>query len=230
MKKFERYLTKRDRKIVDFVARYRVGTEAIFQRLYFLPEDHPEKIRRVLRRLEKRGLLRKVTCGTSLEYFVVTRRGLRLLGLPPRTPRPLTEQSLPVLLAVASYCAEQNLRRLTNVEFCELYPELWRPGLRSSSYVLMEDGNGLKLAMLVVDRGGAARRIRSRVRRVISQRSGLPHFAALMRSGRFRIVVLTGLPQQQAKIDRQIKRESFSPVEVISALVSDLAEILTMRR
>jgi hypothetical protein len=84
--------------------------------------------------------------------------------------------------------------------------------------------------MLIIDRGGAARRIRARVRRVIKQRSGLPNFVALMNARRFRIVVLTGLPEQQSKIDRQIERESFGPVEVLSALVPDLAEILTMRR
>ena len=230
MKDYQRHLTKRDRQIVDFVARYRVGTEAIFQRLHFSPNEHLENVRRVLRRLEKRGLLRKVQCGTSLHYFVITRRGLRLLDLPPRTPRPLTEQSLPVQLAVASFCADQRLTRLTNPEFRELYPELWRPGLQSSNYVLVDSPDGLKLTMLIIDRGGAARRIRARVRRVIKQRSGLPNFVALMNARRFRIVVLTGLPEQQSKIDRQIERESFGPVEVLSALVPDLAEILTMRR
>jgi hypothetical protein len=135
-----------------------------------------------------------------------------------------------VLLAVASYCVHQNLRRLRNAEFRELYPELWRRGLGASSYVLVDVPEGLKLAMLVVDRGGGARRIRGRIRRIISQRSGLPHFVALMNAGRFRVVVLTGFPEQQAKIDRQVERESFGPVEVVSALVPDLAEILTLRR
>ena len=84
--------------------------------------------------------------------------------------------------------------------------------------------------MLIVDRGGAARRIQSRVRRIVAQRSGLPEFVELIRSGRFQIVVLTGLPQQKAKIDRQIERNSFGTVEVVSVIVPDLAEILTMRR
>lgn len=230
MKKYERHLTKRDRKIVDFVARYRIGTAAMFRQLYFPPGDHPENVSRVLRRLDRRGLVRQVEYGKSFHYFVITRRGLRTLGLPPRTPRPLTEQSLPVLLAIATYCAEENLRRLRNSEFRELYPELWRTGLGASSYVLVDTPDGLKLAMLIVDRGGAARRVRGRIRRIISQRSGLPDFVSLMEAGRFRVVVLTGLPEQQAKIDRQIERESFGPVEVVSALVSDLGEILTLRR
>ena len=45
-----------------------------------------------------------------------------------------------------------------------------------------------------------------------------------------RIVVLTGFAEQQAKIDRQIQRESFGPVEVRSAIVPDLAELLTLTR
>jgi hypothetical protein len=229
-KKHERHVTKRDRAMVDFVARYRIGTEAIFQQLYFTHQDSRENVVRVVRRLEKRGLLHKVDCGARFSYVVITRRGLRLMGLPSRTPRPLTEQSLPVVLAIASYCAHQRLRRLTNQEFRELYPELWRPGLKSSNYVLVETDEGLKLTMLIADRGGAARRIRERVRRVITQRSQLPAFVSLISARRFRIVVLTGFAEQQKKIAAQIARSGFDPVEVDSALVPDLADMLTMRR
>ncbi len=229
-KKYERNLSQRDLKVLDFVARYRVGTDGMVKELCFEKDSRIENVRRVLFRLEKRGLIRRVQCGTAFDYFIMTRRGLGVMGLPKRTPRPLTEQSLPLQIAVASYCVDHKLRRLTNSEFRDLYPELWRAGLQSSNYVLVDSDDGLKLSMLVVDRGGAARRIQSRVRRIVAQRSGLPEFLELIRGGRFRIVVLTGLPQQKAKIDRQIKRCSFGAVEVVSALVPSLAEILTMRR
>ena len=229
-KKHERHLTERDRAMVGFVARYRIGTESIFHQLYFDPQDTLENVSRVVRRLEKRGLLRKVLCGTEFTYVVMTKRGLRLLGLPPRTPRPLTEQSLPVVLSIASYCAREGIRRLTNQEFFQLYPELWRPGLKSSNYALVNSDDGVKLAMMIVDRGGAARRIRERVRRVIAQRGRLPAFVSLMSEKRFRVVVLTGFPEQQRKIDERIAKCKFAPVEVVSDLVPDLGDILTMRR
>ena len=229
-KKYERNLSERDLGILDFVARYRVGTDSMLKELCFSSDSQIENVRRVLFRLAKRGLIRRVECGTGFDYFIMTRRGLGVLGLPKRTPRPLTEQSLPVQIAVASYCVDHKVRRLTNSEFRDLYPELWRVGLQSSNYVLVDSDVGLKLSMLIVDRGGAARRIQSRVRRIVAQRSGLAEFVELIRGGRFRIVVLTGLPQQKAKIDRQIERSSFRTVEVVSVIVPNLAEILTMRR
>ena len=229
-KKYERNLSNRDLEILDFVARYRVGTDSMLKKSCFAEDTRIENVRRVLFRLEKRGLMRRVECGTTFDYFVMTRRGLGVLGLPKRTPRPLTEQSLPVQIAVASYCVGQKVRRLTNSEFRDVFPELHRVGLQSSNYVLVDSDDGLKLTMLIVDRGGAARRIQSRVRRILAQRKGLPEFVDLIRGGRFRIVVLTGLPQQKAKIDRQIERSSFGDVEVVSAIVPSLAEILTMRR
>ncbi len=106
--------------------------------------------------------------------------------------RPLTEQSLPVALAVAEYCVASGYHRVTSQEFQAIYPELWWPGSRASNYVLVRTDKGLVLRMLLVDRGGAARRIRSRVRRVIAQRSRLREFSVLMKAGRFEIVVLTG--------------------------------------
>ena len=39
-----------------------------------------ENVRRVLFRLEKRGLMRRVECGTTFDYFTMTRRGLGVSG------------------------------------------------------------------------------------------------------------------------------------------------------
>ena len=77
-------------------------------------------------------------------------RSLEYLGHEPRTPRPLTEQTLPVVLAVASYCVAKGLRRLTSNEFKDLYPELWRPGMRSSNYVLVDIDGKLRLELLLL--------------------------------------------------------------------------------
>jgi len=229
-KRHERHLSKRDIRILEFVIRYRVGTESLISKACFSDADSVANVSRVLRRLEKRGMLSSQTFVSGLNYYTATRRGLKLLGFTSRTPRPLTEQSLPVALAVAEYCVACGNHRVTSQEFQDTYPELWWPGSRASNYVFVRDDKGLVLRMLLVDRGGAARRIRSRVRRVIAQRSRLREFSLLMKAGRFEIVVLTGLPQQQAKIDRHIARSSFGAVRVTSALVPGLAEVLTLRR
>jgi hypothetical protein len=119
---------------------------------------------------------------------------------------------------------------LTAQEFANLYPELWRPGMRASNYLLVDLGGKLRLEMLVVDRGGAAHRVNSRVRRVIAQRKGLPKFDALMKSGRFRVTVLTGTREQADKIRRRMSRRHFGPIEVGTCVIPELAELLMRKR
>ncbi|MEM7312375.1 MAG: hypothetical protein AAF497_04410 [Planctomycetota bacterium] len=230
MEKHFRHLTERDIATLAFVARYRIGTASLFLDSVFENRCSVANVNRVVRRLEQRGLLRNHSVDTDLRFCVLTRRGFEALDLTPRTPRELTEQSLPVVLAIAAYCVRFELQRLTNQEFRESYPELWRPGLRSSNYVLVETSEGVKLEMLLVDRGGAARRIRSRVRRVLNQRESLPAFVSLIRSGRFRICVLTGNEIQKRKIDRQVEGQPFYPVEVNSVVISELSEMLLFKR
>ena len=82
-------------------------------------------------------------------------------------------------------------------------------GCASSNYLLVDIDGKLRLELLLVDRGGAAHRINSRVRRVIAQRKGLPKFHALMKAGRFRITVLTGTQEQASKIERRVDRRPF---------------------
>lgn len=230
MRVHQRHLTPRDMEILEFVCRYRIGTVEMLAEQVFSDKDSWENIRRVLRRLERRGLLRRESWDRGFSYYVLTPRGCRVLGISPRTPRPLTEQSLPVVLAIAYYCVRHGEERLTAKEFAELYPSFWQPGMRSSSYALVDTPDGLKLELLVVDRGGAARRIRSRVRRAIKQRCVLPDFETLMEIERFRLNVLTGTTEQRDKIDRQLDKESFAPVEVVSTIVPELAEILLLRK
>ena len=221
--------TERDMEILGFLARYRAATDQhIAQQLFHGPVDR--NLDRVMRRLESMRLVNRVRCSDQLKYFVLTRRSFRLLGLRPRTVRSLTEQSLPVVLAITSYCVTNELERKTYQEFREEYPELCRPGLRSSSYVVVDRETNPKLALLMVDRGGAARRIRSRVRRVVGQRIDTPEFEALMEDGCFRITILTGTPEQQSKIEHHVQRESFDHIEVTTALVPELADLLLLRK
>lgn len=229
MKKIKLFLTKRDRRLLDFVDRYRLATEELFGRVFF-PGPNPEAtVARVVRKLVRRGFLRKVEYAAGQAYFVLTRRGCRAIGAADRTPRPLTEQSLPVVLAIAACCVRTSLVRFTDREFRQRYPELWRPGLRSSSYFLIETPQGLKLGMFLVDRGGTARRIKGKIRRLITQRTSLPAFVSLIEARRFRVTVLTGLPAQQQNIRRQLRRQSFRNVEIEVVLVPELGELLTMR-
>jgi hypothetical protein len=83
--------------------------------------------------------------------------------------------------------------------------------------------------MFLVDRGGTARRIKGKIRRLITQRASLPAFSSLIEAHRFRVTVLTGLAAQQQNIRRQLGRQSFRNVEIDVVLVPELGELLTMR-
>ena len=159
MRDYERHLTERDRDILQFIARYRIGTIELLRRQCFQSRATAENVRRVLRRLEHRELARRVDCSGGYSYFAPTRRTLELAGSERRTPQSLTEQTLPIALSVATYCVSQGIQRMTSAEFREIYPELWRPGMGSSSHLLVERDGRLQLEMLMVDRGGAAHRI-----------------------------------------------------------------------
>ena len=102
-------LTDRDLKILGFLARYRAATDYHIRRHAF-HSTSGRNAERVMRRLEKHQFVKQVRCGDQLKYFALTRRAFRLLGLRPRTVRSLTEQSLPVVLAITSYCVANGAR------------------------------------------------------------------------------------------------------------------------
>lgn len=227
MKKKKRLLTNRDKEILRFIERYRIGTSQLIARTIFRDPKQKKAAGRVLLRLTRSGYLRRRPLYGNQYYVVLTRRGCRGIGVPERTPRPLTEQSLPVVLAIAHHCTRTGLSRMTDREFREQFPELWRPGLRSSAYAFRETEKGLTLCMFLVDRGGTPRRIKGKIRRVISQRDSLPAFAALIAAGRFRVCVLTGLTSQRTQIRRRLGRMNYRNVGVDVEAVPEMAEYLT---
>lgn len=229
MKKHKRYLNGRDKQILAFITRYRVGTNELLREHCFDDDTGLRNVDRVLRRLEERKLIRRTELDEGKSYYTMTRRGLGLNAENPRTPKLPTEQTLPVYLAIATYCVEHRLKRLTKEKFVEDYPELTRPGKGNGNYTLVEDDGVIKLELLVVDRGGAAHRIRTRVRRLVAQRKGMPHFVALMQAGKFRITVLTATPEQQWKILRRIGN-SFDPIEVTAVVIPALRDLLMLRK
>ncbi|MCA9041361.1 MAG: hypothetical protein KDA65_13495 [Planctomycetaceae bacterium] len=222
-------LTARDRQILEFIDRYRIGTPELLKAVCFEPESRIQNVNRVLLRLERQGLLQRITLDRGFFYVTLTRSGQRFLGQQPRTHRSLTEQTLPVLLAVATYCVERKRQRLTADEYRQHFPELWRPGMRASQYVLSQAENKLRLELLLVDRGGSAHRVQSRVRRQIHQRRGLTAFSALMQAGRFQITILVGTGPQQEKIERRLNRYDWSPVKVVTCVIPELADLLLLR-
>ena len=127
-------------------------------------------------------------------------------------------------MAIAWYCVRNEVVRITDREFRDLYPELWRPGLRASNYYLFHDPSGTrKLGLFLVDRGGRPVRLPGKIRRIIRQRDKLPTFGALITSGRFCVTVLVGSTAQQLNLKQELRRRhGLGPVEVKIAVVPEL--------
>ena len=228
-KKRKVQLTETDLAILNFVVRYRLGTYALVAKS-ILGDDSAgsiAKTSRIMRRLADRGFLRKIEWAPRQFYFVLTRKAAKSVNAPDRTPQPFSEQSLPAALAIAHHCLRNDVTRLPQREFCQMFPELWKQGSRSSSYYLDRNRKSPRLGLFVVDRGATTRRIESKLRRLISQRHALPAFRSLMQHGRFELSVLVGLPNQKENIKRRITEPLFGNVPVRVAMVPELGEILT---
>ena len=229
MKKWQRHLTERDREILRFAGRYRAFTRDMVHERFFEGQGRANAVR-VLTRLVRRGLLRRVPFDPPRNYFVPTARGNRTIGFSDFPPRLLTEQSLPVAMAIAWYCVHAKVERFTNREFRETHPELWCPALKSSCYYRKDTAEGRKLGLFLIDRGGTPRRIKGKIGRFVWQRKAIPGFADLIRSRRFQITVLTGLASQQDAIARKLGGKSYRRVKVQTACIEELGELLTYRR
>ena len=83
--------------------------------------------------------------------------------------------------------------------------------------------------MFLIDRGGTAHRIKSKVMKFVKQREDLKCFMSLIKGGRVQITVLTGLEGQQRIVERYLGGDSLWGIRVRTALVPELGELLTMK-
>ena len=230
MRKGTQYLTNRDREILLFVHRFKVATDDLLAQRFFDLDRRNTNVLRVTRKLVNRNLLKRMVLGGRDTYLVLTRRGCKNIGVLDRTPKPMTEQSLPAALAIAHYCVRNDdVERLTSAKFAETYPELHRPGLNSSNYYLTKREGRFVLGLFLVDRGGTTHRIKRKIRKFVAQREDLPHFMSLISGDRVEITVLTGLEGQQRIVERHLGGETHLGIRVRVAMVPELGEMLTMK-
>ena len=227
MAKPSAHLTSRDRKILEYVFRHRLGTDAIFRQCFFPDVQANAAVRKVTKRLVERRFLREYSLAANEFYYILAPRGARAIGVKPCEPRPFTDQSLPSALAIAYHCAARGLKRFTAQEFVTTYPFFCRPGLRSSGYFIEQNADGLRIGFFIIDRGATPRVMLSKIRKVISKRYKLREFAKLMQDRRFVLVILTGYPEKKQQLDDSISRRHRGPVQVRVEVVPELGLLLT---
>jgi hypothetical protein len=187
------------------------------------PERTKNGIRKSLRRLTKAGLLHRYACGGRDNYFVLSRRAVRLLDLPPRRVGPLGWPALIQAVGVLGACARAGLDKLTAADFASHFPDLSpRRGAQSGYYALTpEDG----LAWVVVDHGATGFTLAKKVQKITAQRYRLPAFRELIQGGGFTVVIATGTPEKAADIEAALEQE---PPRFVRAEVVVVTELLAL--
>jgi len=227
MKKPSSQLTPRDRDILKFIHRHRLGTDDIIRHALFPDVQQNRPVRKVMRRLVRQKYLREHSPAAGAFYYILAPRGARALGEKPREPRPFSEQSLPGALAIAAFCAVTKTQRFTAQEFVTKYPCFCRKGLRSSGYFIEQTERGLMIGFFITDRATKRRKMLSKIRKVIHARYRMHKFAELMQAGRFMILILTGHDAKKQELDRAIARRHRGPVQVRVEVVPELGTLLT---
>jgi hypothetical protein len=242
MRKGTQHLTDRDRNILEFVHRYKVANDDLLARKFFGLERRNTNLLRVTRKLIERNFLKRFTFGGRETYLMPTRKGCHAIGQLDRTPKPMTEQSLPAALAMAYYCVRHGVQRFRASEWKRNYPHMHRQGLDASRFYARvedhvfedhdpndEDDYWFKLGVFMVDSGGAAHRIKSKISKFLKERENLELFMDLVDDGLVQITILTGLDGQQRIVNRHLGGDTFCGARVKTALIPELGELLTMK-
>ena len=220
-------ISERDRKLLEFVGQYRLGTDDLFRRVFFPDVTDLRAVRKVTFRLVQLNDLRKFQLNPKAAYYVLAPRACRLVGAKVREPVPFTEQSFPGALAAAGFCVATGAKRYTAAKFQAGHPDLCKPGQCRSNYFKEEVEGRFTLGMFLFDRATSPKRMSAKVRKVISQRYSMPAFRDLILADRFQLVILTGYTEKRLELDRTVRVGHRGPVRVRVAVVPELGDLLT---
>lgn len=197
-------LKPRDLQVVEFVARYRLATVEALRRAV-LPDLSANAIAKLVNRLDALDLLRKYTLCHPVRYFVLGEAGAKAVGRRFKRTWALGPQSLPIEYAVLSYCTNRYppRRRLTVQEVRAGWP--WLPAVSAAAPHAL-DGSSPTLELLRVDLGGPADHVARKCARDVNARRRFAEFAALVATGRFRLVVITATPEKAAAVRQALDR------------------------
>ncbi|MCA9078703.1 MAG: hypothetical protein KDA93_27005 [Planctomycetaceae bacterium] len=142
-------MTNRDQTIIDLTHRYRIGTNAAYQKLAFNGQSL-NAVAKVTARLCRQRLLQRYPLIPPEDYFTLGPRSAKQLGLAPRRTEPLGPQALPIDYAVLLYATHGDRTRLIPEELRQA--AMWKPQeLTHAPYCKTAQGI---LELVRVDLGG----------------------------------------------------------------------------
>lgn len=221
-------LTKRDRDVIDHVARYRLTTIPVLRRtcLKGLSRSAAGKI---VGRLCSSDYLRGYPLLHPLRYYVLGTQGANSHGLTEHRSLPLGPQSLPMEYAALVYATlgKQPRTRLKRGEVLTICP--WLPTSLAAAPHCLDDAQGV-LELLRVDLGGPADHVARKCLADLNARRRLRDFAPFVSTGKFRLVIVTSTSEKASVLRQAIDRHDW-PVNlpIHFSIVSDLLS-LTVRK
>ena len=136
------------------------------------------------------------------QHFVLTRRALRFMDLPPRRT---SVPGLPGLIqgvGIMGLCITANLEKLSAAEFAKRFPKLCpRRGHQVGAYALTEDK---RIARLIIDHGTASSfSICRKVQKVIAKHYSIEGFREKMLTKEFVVIVAVATRQKASPRSRR---------------------------
>ncbi|HYV38100.1 MAG TPA: hypothetical protein VE988_20610 [Gemmataceae bacterium] len=182
----------------------------------WLTELSSNAIRKCFRRMVKAKLLLRYFYGDNREsYYLLSRRAIRLLGIPPRRVSPLGWPALIQAVGVLGICVAANLDKLSAADFAQAFPHLCpRRGFQVGYYALTAEN---QLVWIVVDHGATAFTMAKKIRKVISKRYDIPAFRDLIVARGLSIIVATPTPEKATDIEAELTKDPprFVRVQVV---------------
>ncbi len=196
---------KRDRQIVDFVARHRIASNEVLHKLYFTGSKRNAETK-VTARLCKANWLCQYPLYHPRHYFTLGPLAASRLGIRQQRTGPLGPQSLPIEYAALMYSfGKSNHMRLTSTELQQRFPHLAGP-LADFPYCIDSSGVVDVLDLLRIDLGGKPDYVARKCKSDVDARLGSPTFATSIKEGRFRHVVITGTAGKASLIQRALEQ------------------------
>lgn len=222
-------ISLRNRQLLEHVARYRLSTLDVLQKLFFVDRTR-NAVTQVTSRLCRAGLLQRHPLVHPRCYWTLGPQSWHTLGLRA-LPQPLGPQSLPLDYAVLAYAtlAAVPHRRLTAPELRQEYS--WLTGaLRLAPYCVDESRLARVLELVRVDLGGKPDHVARKCSADVATRNKLPEFSRLLSDQRFRLVVITGTTGKAAAIREALGAHKWPQnLQMHLAVVADLL-LLTARK
>jgi len=210
------------------VGRYRLTTFPVLRHTH-LKGLSRSAAGKIVDRLCRAEFLQGYTLIHPTRYFVLGSQGAKSLGLGIHRTVSLGPQSLPLEYASLVYATlgKQPRKRLSRREVLALCP--WLPESLAAAPHCFDEAHRV-LELLRVDLGGPVDHVARKCLADLNARRRLADFSITLRSGKFRLVIITSTPDKASALRQAIERHDW-PMElpIHFSIVPDLLS-LTARK